>query len=119
MNCEDLILSNCHKWLWNEHPETRLLAWHVPNERKTHIAEALQLKAKGVVSGVPDYVFNWHGKTYYFEFKTETGRLSKNQSYLLEKLTIHGFLVYVVRNEAQFKNIINEIITKTSTTSIK
>ena len=76
---EDILLAQCHIWLWNTHPETRYCAWHIANERHVPPAVAAQLRSKGVVSGVPDYVFNWHYKTTYFEFKSLVGKQTANQ----------------------------------------
>ncbi len=107
---EDVILSKCHIWLWNEYPDLRFCCWHIANERKTNKIQGAQLKAKGVVAGVPDYVVNYKGKTYYFEFKTDIGYLTKQQKILHESLNKQGFEVYVIRSEEEFKSKIKEIL---------
>lgn len=107
---EDSILSRCHVWMWNTYPDLRYCTWHVANERATSKLQGAILKGKGVVSGVPDYVVNAAGKTYYFEFKSEKGKLSENQIKCHESLKKQGFEVYVIRNEQEFKNVIHEII---------
>lgn len=103
---EDRIISDCHIWLWNTYPELRFCCWHVANERKTNKIQGALLKAKGVVSGVPDYVVNIAEKTYYFEFKTEKGVLSENQKKCHESLRKQGFEVFIIRDFESFKNII-------------
>jgi hypothetical protein len=104
---EDKLLAECHKWLWNTYPFTRGLAWHVANERKVSLVEGSLLKAKGVLAGVPDYVFNFNGKTTYFEFKSAIGRLKNSQENVIESLINSGFEVYIIRDFDTFKNIID------------
>ena len=106
MKPEDKILAECHTWLWNNYPELRRCCWHVANERKTSGIAGAVLKAKGVVAGVPDYVINYSGKTYYFEFKTEKGIISKEQKLLHKQLARQGFDVIIVRNFEFFKEYV-------------
>ena len=110
---EDRIISDCHIWLHNTYPDFRGCFWHIANERKVTAIQGAILKAKGVVSGVPDYVFNFCGKTYYFEFKTDKGILSENQKKVHNSLKKQGFEVYIIRSFDDFKkqilNILNTI----------
>jgi len=107
---EDRLLAECHKWLWNTHPETRRCSWHVANERKITPMQGAILRAKGVLSGVPDYVFNWNGKTYYFEMKTATGRLSPTQKKVISSLQKQNFNVVIIRTFEEFKSEIEKIL---------
>lgn len=107
---EDRLLSKCHQWLWNNFPQTRGAAWHVANERKTTGMQGAILKAKGVVAGVPDYVFNYEGKTYYIEFKFAAGLLSSSQKKVILALNKQGFEVYIIRSFEDFKELIFSIL---------
>jgi len=107
---EDRIMSQCHKWLWNTYPETRHLCWHIANERKQNKIQGAIMKAKGVVSGVPDYVINWKMKTYYIEFKTEIGEQSENQTIVQNQLEKQKINYYIVRSFDEFKQLFHETI---------
>lgn len=107
---EDSILAQCHQWIWNTYPQTRLLSWHIANERKTTPTQGAKLKAKGVIAGVPDYVLNWQGKTYYFEFKTSKGTVSKQQQLLHYVLFEQGFETEIIRDVETFKKLITNIL---------
>jgi hypothetical protein len=107
---EDSLQAKCHIWLWNTYPKLRFCAWHVANERKVSPREGAILKAKGVVAGVPDYVFNYAGKVYYFELKTTIGVISPAQKMVHEALRAQDFEVFIIRNFETFKNIIKSIV---------
>jgi hypothetical protein len=124
---EDSLLSKCHLWLWNTHPETRHCCWHIANERVVNPIQGAILKSKGVVAGTPDYVVNWGevtiqngvartiGKTYYFEFKSDKGVQSKEQIKAQAALTTQGFAYFIIQDECTFKEIIHQILTNTKT----
>lgn len=107
---EDTLLSKCHIFLWNNYPHLRYATWHIANERQTTARNGAVLKAKGVLSGVPDYVINYKGKTLYIEFKSEKGTVSENQKKVHEALRKQGFEVYIVRTFEQFNNILITLI---------
>ncbi len=106
---EDKLLSQCHKWLWNTYSESRYCCWHVANERITSPVQGARLKAKGVISGVPDYVINHKNKVYYIEFKSETGKLSDNQFAVIQALANQNINTFVCCSLEHFKQIINSI----------
>ena len=70
----------------------------------------MQLKASGVVAGVPDMLLMWKGRAYGFEFKTPTGVLSPAQKEVHEAWTSQGINVFVVRSFEQFRELIEKII---------
>lgn len=110
MKSESQIQAECVMWLWNTHPETRGLFFAVTNNSE-HVARAMQRKAVGLVSGVSDTIFLWECETYLIEFKTPTGRQSKNQIEWQSKVTTQGFQYFVVRSLEQFQELIKSIIT--------
>ncbi|MFT4061092.1 MAG: VRR-NUC domain-containing protein [Edaphocola sp.] len=102
--------AECFKWAWNEHPETRRLLFHVPNGGQRNKIEAGQLKASGVVAGIPDMIFVWKGKVYAFEFKAEKGRVSETQKAVHDAWRHAGVLVWVVWSVDIFKSLFKEIV---------
>jgi hypothetical protein len=110
MQTEDNLQAEIHLFVWNNYPELRHCCFHIANERKTSPREGAILKAKGVVAGVPDYVINYKGKTYYFELKTEIGTISPSQKKVHESLKKQGFEVRIIRSLKEFINEFNKII---------
>jgi len=92
--------------IWNEMPETRLCLFHVPNGMNIDARQGAKFKAQGVISGVPDLVFVWQGKTHYIEVKTPQGYLSKNQKALHQKWMEQGVFVNVFRSSAEIVDFI-------------
>jgi hypothetical protein len=95
--------------IWNEMPETRLCLFHVPNGMNIDARQGAKFKAQGVISGVPDLVFVWAGKTHYIEVKTENGYLSKNQKALHQKWAEQGVEVKVMRSSDEIVNFISQL----------
>ena len=74
------------------------LLHHIPNGGSRNKAEAANLKAQGVKSGVPDLCLpvarrDYHG--LYIEMKTETGRVSDNQQWWIQELNHQRYLAVV------------------------
>lgn len=124
---EDVLLYKCHTWLWNTYPETRYLAYHIPNERNVPPLVQAQMRSKGVVKGVSDYVFHWHVDTllaqipasYFFEMKSPDGVQSPEQKLHQAALEAQGFKYYLIKQKASdppetdlrlFQRIIHEIL---------
>jgi hypothetical protein len=82
-----------------QYPELYDLAFHVPNETRTHISTAVKLKKMGVKAGVPDYflavpVGRYHG--LWIELKApDQGCLSKAQKHWMTKLVNQGYAATV------------------------
>ena len=73
------------KWQEGRYPELGRMH-HIPNGGKRTKAEAAIFKAMGVKSGIPDVFLPaprgiYHG--LYIEFKSDSGKTSKNQDELL------------------------------------
>lgn len=62
------------QYYWNNHHITRGLIFHVPNGGKRSKIEATQLKASGVVAGIPDLLILNDGKVYGLELKRDDGK---------------------------------------------
>lgn len=106
---EDKLQSEAFKWLWNTHPTTRRLFFHVPNQGAKNKIEGVKLQAMGVVAGVPDCIMMWRGTAYGFEFKTPIGVVSPAQK--LVHSTWEGHCeVFIVRSLQQFQQIVEKIV---------
>ena len=72
--------------------------WHTPNQRGTRKAwENKLLKALGVRAGFPDIAILWRGHLYCIELKSSTGRASKEQQELMDRLRQSGASVTICR----------------------
>lgn len=67
-------------WLWNTHPGERYRFFHIPNGERRDKITAIKLKAMGLLPGVWDVLwFRKNNIPLFIEFKTETGKLTKEQ----------------------------------------
>lgn len=98
--------------VWMEFPETRRLLYAVPNGGKREVVDAIQLKASGVVPGIPDLVFHWKKKTYGLECKIPGGRLSDEQLKVHKAWEGHVEKVFVWYSVEELIEIIKKIIGK-------
>lgn len=61
--------------------ELSCLFFHVPNEGKRHWIQGQLQKAKGLISGVPDFVIMYEQGSMLIEFKAKKGRQTTNQKH--------------------------------------
>lgn len=108
--------STCYQWFYNTYPHLRGLMYHVPNGEKRDPITANLLKGAGVVAGIPDLVFHYRAKTYFFELKNENGKgvLSDEQIKIHKQLDTQRFMIWVVDDFDAFKYLVDCIITDTS-----
>lgn len=99
------IQAQCHQWLWNHHPETRRMFFHVPNGGSRNAIEGMQLKASGVIQGIPDCLWLTGGTVIAFEFKTATGKVSPEQERVHQAWRSAGYTVHIIRSLEQFQSI--------------
>ncbi|MCL7987749.1 VRR-NUC domain-containing protein [Sphingobacterium sp. lm-10] len=97
-------------WLWNTYPQTRRKFFHVPNGGSRNAVEGMQLKASGVVAGIPDCILIHKGSAYGFEFKTNTGTVSPAQAKVHQVWQQDGTPVYIIRSVEEFQSVITSII---------
>lgn len=104
------LQSKCFQWLWNNYPQTRRKFFHVPNGGSRNAVEGMQLKASGVVAGIPDCVLIHLGNAYGFEMKTQSGKVSPEQQKVHKVWQEDGTPVYIIRSLEDFQAIIIELI---------
>jgi hypothetical protein len=118
---EAKIQSECVRWLWNEHPETRMLYFCVPNELSTssymdkqaQLREGSKRRTMGCVSGVSDTILMIPSDGYHaacIEFKTPIGRQSDTQKEFQAKVEEKGYKYTLIRSVDDFKNFINKYL---------
>jgi hypothetical protein len=73
------IQTKAYQHLHNNYPKIRGLLFHVPNGGGRNVIEGMQLKASGVVPGIPDLLFINDGKLHYIEVKKPGGVVSEPQ----------------------------------------
>lgn len=112
-NEEAVLQANCHTYLWNEYPETRMLYFATFNEssvrymsKKEQEILGAQRNARGLVAGVADSLLLLPRGKYAgacIEFKTPIGRQSEKQVEWQKKVESAGYYYVVVRSLEQFK----------------
>jgi hypothetical protein len=86
------------------------LFFEVNNNPENAIDGARRL-AMGMVKGVSDAVFLWHGKAYFFEFKRDVSdKQSEHQKKWQMLVEDHSFNYFLVRKAENFKEIIEWIL---------
>ncbi len=116
LKTEGRFQADCFQWFHNSYSHLRGLLYHVPNGEKRDPVTANLLKAKGVVAGVPDLVFHFRKRTYFFELKKPdgSGKVSEAQKKIHNQLDAQGFIVWIVDNIEDFKYLVKSIVTDTS-----
>lgn len=105
--------------IWNKLPQTRLCLFHVPNGMFSNAREGAKFKAQGVISGVPDLVFVWNGKTHYIEVKCEKGKLSENQKALHQKWMEQGVSVNVMRSSEEIIRFVTKLVSPDKSSEVE
>lgn len=119
-NPEAKLQSDCHTWLWNNHPETRLLYFATFNEssvrylsKKEQEILGAQRNARGLVAGVSDSILLMPCGIYHgllVEFKTEIGRQSDAQKVWQAKVESVGYKYILIRSLEEFKQKVTEYL---------
>src|SRR5690625_1534285 len=130
---EQKIQQECVIWFNNnyclKHSEPRCTMFSVPNEigmviRGAMLREGIRpsvvnkiiaivmrnMKRTGLSSGVSDTIVCLPSKVLFVEFKTSTGRQSKNQSEFEEVVDNLGLPYYIIRSLEEFQKLIKEHI---------
>ncbi len=108
---EDQFCAKAVQYIWNTYPETRRLLIHIPNEARRSKIEWVQLKAKGLIPGAPDYIFFWKGTCHAIEAKDPNkGRISPDQQAVHDAFRSQHIPVHIVYSDTEFISLIESII---------
>jgi hypothetical protein len=87
--------------LFRDHIEPRLIAgavaFAIPNGGHRHKRVAEELRAEGVVAGVPDICVVYRARVYFLEMKALRGTLRKHQREMIARLEAAGATCAVAR----------------------
>jgi hypothetical protein len=89
------------QWLKLQYPSLYAVTAAFPNQGKRSYANASRMKAEGLKKGMPDVVIFHPEKLYhgmFIEFKSGKGKLSPEQSQMIELLTHRDYYCCVCRN---------------------
>ncbi len=100
-------------WFDYHYPAERQMLFHVDNNSWNATIGARK-KALGVRPGVSDLILIGHKRVYFLECKTDSGAQSNHQISFEEKVTERGHPYFVFRNLEQFKQIIWQVIGRSS-----
>lgn len=84
--------------------------FHVPNGGSRNAIEGMQLKASGVIAGIPDCLWLVGGTVIAFEFKTPSGVVSPQQREVHTSWEAAGYTIHIVRYFDQFQRIAYTLI---------
>ena len=109
---EDILQSKCYQWFHNDaYPEQRGRLYMNYNNPPS-VAAGSVLKGMGLNKGVSDLTYLMpNGKVIFIELKTEEkgSKQSEEQEKWQALVESLGFSYYLVRNETQFKQLINTL----------
>lgn len=101
----------CVRWFRFKHSKDGII-YAIPNGGKRDHTTAAEMKAEGVVSGVPDLHIPVPRNGYaslYIEMKNgKEGRLSEHQKEMIDKLRNLGNKVEVARTFDEFKEVVDD-----------
>ena len=108
---ESSIQSRVVQFIKVFYPNT--LMFSIPNGAHTSAANRLRLVKEGLLPGVPDLCIlekrkGFHG--LFIEFKTDEGKLSKEQEKVIAQLGANGFLCFVARHHETAIKLIEDYL---------
>jgi hypothetical protein len=107
---EKTLQYHCKAWLDKAGLWSRLLIFHVANERKGSVGAAMHFKRMGVRPGVADWLVFVPGRSVAIELKDDKGRQGADQERFQKQWEAAGNLYYVVRTLAEFQSIVNALV---------
>jgi len=111
-NEEDIIQAACYKWFHNTFPHYRYLLFSVPNGGLRSKQTANKLRSTGLVAGIPDLIFVWHGSATGLECKVPGAGLTGEQPKVHHRWQEFGLIIEIFHSLDEFQKIILKIIAK-------
>ena len=108
-NDETCLQKHQKQWLDKTGLWSRLLIFHVANERKGSIGTAMHFKRMGVRPGVADWLVFPPDRAVAIENKDDEGDQDANQERFQRQWEAAGNAYYVVRTLAEFQAIVTAL----------
>lgn len=109
-NDETCLQMHQKQWLDKTGLWSRLLIFHVANERKGSIGAAMHFKRMGVRPGVADWLVFRPGRSIAIENKDDKGKQRADQEKFQRQWEAAGNAYHVVRTLAEFQSIVNALV---------
>lgn len=106
-NPERGLQYRCQQWLEKSGLWTRLLIFHVPNERMGGIGAIVHFKRMGVREGVADYLALQIGRVTAIELKHGDGKQRKGQETFQRDWEAAGGMYFICRTLEEFQGVVN------------
>ena len=108
-NPERGLQYRCQQWLEASGLLSRLLIFHVPNERIGGIGAIVHFKRMGVLAGVADYLAFTPGRSAAIELKHGDGPQSADQKKFQRQWEACDNLYFLVRTLEEFQGVVQGI----------
>jgi len=108
-NDETCLQMHCKQWLDKSGIWSRLLIFHVANERKGSIGAAMHFKRMGVRAGVADWLAFPPGRAVAIELKDDEGEQNSDQEIFQKKWEAAGNVYFLCRTLEEFQGVVRGI----------
>lgn len=107
MRSEDALQTAVAAYLGTVLPPDAFFTF-VDKAGKRTMAQAAQMKSRGIKSGVADGMIWWRGAGFWIELKTPTGRLTDTQEGIFPQAARAGIRIAVCRSVADVHQMLGE-----------
>ena len=108
-NDETCLQMHCKQWLVKSGLWSRILIFHVANERKGSVGAAMHFKRMGVRPGVADWLAFVPSRSIAIELKDDKGDQSKEQQQFQQKWEACGNAYFLCRTLEEFQGVVQGI----------
>ena len=98
---------HCKQWLDKTGLWSRLLIFHVANERKGSIGAVMHFRRMGVRNGVADWLLFPPGRSIAIELKDDEGDQDDDQKKFQRQWEAAGNSYFLARTLEEFQGIVN------------
>ncbi len=109
-NNETCLQMHCKAWLDTSGLWSKLLIFHIANERKGSIGAAMHFKRMGVRPGVADWLVFPPGRSGAIEMKDDEGEQNSDQEKFERQRKAAGNMYFIARTLEEFQGIIQALV---------
>jgi len=109
-NDETCLQKHTKQWLDKSGLWSRLLIFHVANERKGGFGTQMHFKRMGVRPGVADWLVFTPGRAVAIELKDDEGEQDADQERFQKQWEAAGNMYLIVRTLEEFQGTINALV---------